>query len=155
MTPLETLKLRVDLLRRLRVFFDTRGFLEVETPVLQPLYVGASARPFVTHDNALDIPLYHHERWDGEGSPNQLSGESIPLAARVAAVADSLDTLTSCRAGGEALDWEVAVAEIVDGSGTKFDPEVVQAFRGALPRLREVWEGLGERAPHRSADAVT
>jgi putative two-component system response regulator len=103
---------------------------------------------------ALDAVTWHHERWDGEGYPNGLSGESIPLAARIAAVADSLDALTSCRAGGEALDWEVAVAEIVEGAGTKFDPEVVQAFRGALPRLREVWEGLGERAPQRSAETL-
>jgi response regulator RpfG family c-di-GMP phosphodiesterase len=101
---------------------------------------------------ALDAVTWHHERWDGEGYPNGLSGESIPLAARIAAVADSLDALTSCRSGGEALDWDVAVAEILEGSGTKFDPEVVQAFGGALSRLREVWEGLGERAPHRSTD---
>ena len=103
---------------------------------------------------ALDAVTWHHERWDGEGYPNGLSGESIPLAARIAAVADSLDALTSCRVGEEALDWEVAVAEILEGSGTKFDPEVVQAFRGALPRLREVWEGLGERSPQRSADML-
>ncbi|HWA56191.1 MAG TPA: lysine--tRNA ligase [Gemmatimonadales bacterium] len=54
----ERFRLRSRLTSRIRAFLDARGFLEVETPVLQPLYGGASARPFVTHHNALDMPLY-------------------------------------------------------------------------------------------------
>ncbi len=54
----ERFRLRARLTSRIRAFLDTRGFLEVETPVLQPLYGGASARPFVTHHHALDMPLY-------------------------------------------------------------------------------------------------
>jgi lysyl-tRNA synthetase class 2 len=54
----EVFRLRAAVVRRLRAFLDARGFLEVETPILQPLYGGASARPFVTHHNALDMPLY-------------------------------------------------------------------------------------------------
>jgi lysyl-tRNA synthetase class 2 len=54
----EVFRLRAAVIRRLRTFLDARGFLEVETPILQPLYGGASARPFVTHHNALDMPLY-------------------------------------------------------------------------------------------------
>lgn len=54
----EVFRLRSRIVSRIRSFLDTRGFLEVETPILQPLYGGASARPFVTHHNALDMPLY-------------------------------------------------------------------------------------------------
>src|SRR5512134_1901877 len=54
----ELFRLRAAIIRRLRDFLDARGYLEVETPILQPLYGGASARPFVTHHNALDMPLY-------------------------------------------------------------------------------------------------
>jgi lysyl-tRNA synthetase class 2 len=54
----EVFRLRSRLVTRIRAFLDARGFLEVETPILQPLYGGASARPFVTHHNALDMPLY-------------------------------------------------------------------------------------------------
>jgi lysyl-tRNA synthetase class 2 len=54
----EVFRLRSKLVSRIRAFLDARGFLEVETPILQPLYGGASARPFVTHHNALDMPLY-------------------------------------------------------------------------------------------------
>jgi lysyl-tRNA synthetase class 2 len=54
----EVFRLRARIISRIRAFLDARGFLEVETPILQPLYGGASARPFVTHHNALDMPLY-------------------------------------------------------------------------------------------------
>jgi lysyl-tRNA synthetase class 2 len=54
----EVFRLRAAVIRRMRAFLDARGFLEVETPILQPLYGGASARPFVTHHHALDMPLY-------------------------------------------------------------------------------------------------
>src|SRR5690606_20049191 len=54
----EVFRLRAAVVRRLRAFLDARGYLEVETPVLQPLYGGASARPFVTHHHALDMPLF-------------------------------------------------------------------------------------------------
>jgi lysyl-tRNA synthetase, class II len=54
----ELFRLRARIVTRIRAFLDARGFLEVETPILQPLYGGASARPFVTHHNALDMPLY-------------------------------------------------------------------------------------------------
>ena len=77
---------------------------------------------------ALDVPHYHHERWDGSGYPNGLKGEEIPLAARIFAVVDVWDALTSNRTYRLALDPEQAKAYICDQAGKAFDPKVVHAF---------------------------
>jgi ribonuclease P protein subunit RPR2 len=74
----------------------------------------------------------HHERWDGRGYPDGLQGEQIPIAARVFAVADVLDALTSDRPYRPASSIAVARQMIVGGSGTHFDPAVVEAF-GQIP----------------------
>ena len=70
----------------------------------------------------------HHERWDGTGYPDQLVGEEIPLAARVFAVADTFDALTSDRPYRAACSFETARAVIAAGAGTQFDPDVADAF---------------------------
>ncbi|MCK9223584.1 MAG: HD domain-containing protein [Candidatus Muirbacterium halophilum] len=71
---------------------------------------------------------YHHEKWDGTGYPDGLSGEDIPLDARIVAVADTFDAMTSTRSYRKALDKEIAVEEIKRVSGTQFDPRIVEAF---------------------------
>ncbi len=70
----------------------------------------------------------HHERWDGSGYPDQLTGDDIPHAARVFAVADTLDALTTTRPYREALPFDRAREIIREGAGTQFDPSVVDAF---------------------------
>ena len=77
---------------------------------------------------AREIALSHHERWDGSGYPQGLSGEQIPVAGRIVAVADVFDALSHARPYKEAWPVEEAVAEILSGSGTQFDPAVVEAF---------------------------
>ena len=77
---------------------------------------------------ALDIPYSHHERWDGSGYPEGLKGEDIPLPARIFAVADVYDALTSDRPYREAWTRQQALQHIQDGAGTHFDPKVVKAF---------------------------
>ena len=77
---------------------------------------------------AVDIVRSHHERFDGAGYPRGLSGEEIPLAARIFAIADSFDAMTSDRPYRSALSADEAVAEILGGSGTQFDPACVDAF---------------------------
>ncbi|MEA2522411.1 MAG: hypothetical protein QOI81_2057 [Actinomycetota bacterium] len=77
---------------------------------------------------AVDIVRSHHEWFDGSGYPKGLAGEEIPLAARIFAVADSFDAMTSDRPYRAALPIEVAIAEIREGSGTQFDPAAVDAF---------------------------
>lgn len=77
---------------------------------------------------ALAIPSFHHERWDGTGYPRGLDGESIPVAARVLAVADVYETLMTARAYGPAMTSEEALSYIVDQSGTQFCPRAVEAL---------------------------
>jgi HD-GYP domain-containing protein (c-di-GMP phosphodiesterase class II) len=87
---------------------------------------------------------HHHERWDGTGYPDRLAGEAIPLSARVFAVADTLDALTTDRPYRPASDWTVARAEIRRASGTQFDPGVVGAFDSlADERFAAIRERVG------------
>lgn len=76
--------------------------------------------------------LHHHERWDGMGYPNGLSGEDIPMLARVVLVADAYDAITSTRSYQPAMPAEYAISEIRANSGTQFDPTVVDAFLGVV-----------------------
>ena len=82
--------------------------------------------------DAAKVVRSHHERWDGTGYPDGLAGEEIPLAARVFSVADVLDALTTDRPYRPASPFAVAREMIVQGSGTQFDPRVVEAF-AAIP----------------------
>jgi HD-GYP domain-containing protein (c-di-GMP phosphodiesterase class II) len=77
---------------------------------------------------AIDIPYCHHEKWDGTGYPRGLKGQQIPLAARIFAVADTWDTLTSDRPYRPAWPKEKVLDYIRDGVGTQFDPQVVALF---------------------------
>jgi ribonuclease P protein subunit RPR2 len=80
----------------------------------------------------------HHERWDGKGYPDGVAGTDIPLGARVFAVADSLDAMTSDRPYRSALHWPQARDEIFAQAGKQFDPDVVDAFRDRQAELHEV-----------------
>src|SRR6266545_357781 len=90
----------------------------------------------------LDVVRNHHERWDGAGYPDQLSALEIPLSARVFALADTLDAMTSNRPYREALAWHDAVEEIMAQGGRQFDPDVVEAFTIQEPSLRRIYEDL-------------
>ena len=86
----------------------------------------------------LAVVRSHHERWDGRGYPDGVGGADVPVTARVFAVADALDAMTSDRPYRPAGSWAAAAREIVAASGTQFDPAVVRAFVAAEPRLRRV-----------------
>lgn len=85
-----------------------------------------SAKPFF--HRAREIARHHHENWDGTGYPDALSGEHIPLAARIVRVVDVFDALRSQRVYKPAWPLERAVAALRDGSGTLFDPRLVEGF---------------------------
>jgi putative nucleotidyltransferase with HDIG domain len=93
---------------------------------------------------ARDVIRSHHERWDGSGYPDGLAGEDIPISARVFAVADTLDALTTRRPYREASSIADARAIIEAGRGTHFDPDVIVAFK-ALPdaQIEEIRGRIG------------
>jgi HD-GYP domain-containing protein (c-di-GMP phosphodiesterase class II) len=84
--------------------------------------------PIAFLEQAIPTVLYHHERFDGSGYPENLHGERIPLAGRIIAVSDVFDALTNDRPYRERLTVEQAVQTIKDEAGSKFDPAVVEAF---------------------------
>ncbi len=93
---------------------------------------------------AQQIALTHHEKWDGSGYPNGLSGNAIPQAGRIAALADVFDALTSVRPYKKAWTIEAAVAMIKENSGRHFDPELVEVFMRELPEILKILERFDE-----------
>jgi HD-GYP domain-containing protein (c-di-GMP phosphodiesterase class II) len=95
----------------------------VATKILEKIDGLKGAIPYIRH---------HHERYDGAGYPDGLSGEDIPVGARIIAVAETYDILTSDVPWREALTREAAVEEIESCAGSQFDPKIVDALRAAL-----------------------
>jgi putative nucleotidyltransferase with HDIG domain len=98
---------------------------------------------------ASEIVLTHHERFDGTGYPQGLMGDEIPLGARIFAVADTLDAITSDRPYRGARPYTVAIQEIQAESGKQFDPKVVEGF---LSIEVENWERIRQSAAMTSPD---
>jgi len=93
-----------------------------------PIYAYELLYPLMSLRSSLDIPHYHHERWDGGGYPRGLAGEAIPIAARIFAVVDSYDALISTRPYRAAWSHTRAMKEIKAQVGSAFDPKVVSVF---------------------------
>ena len=93
---------------------------------------------------ARNMAAYHHERWDGTGYPEGLHGEVIPLSARVMAVADVFDALSSPRVYKKAFSFDEAVQMIKDGAGTQFDPKCVDAFMESLTEVKKIYKKYQE-----------
>ncbi len=87
---------------------------------------------------ARNMAAYHHERWDGKGYPEGIHGEVIPLSARIMAVADVFDALTSKRIYKPPFPLEKALSILQEGAGTQFDPKCVEVFMEALPEVKAV-----------------
>lgn len=87
---------------------------------------------------ARNMAAYHHERWDGKGYPEGLKGEEIPLSARIMAVADVFDALTSKRVYKPAFPMDTALEIIREGKGSQFDPKCVEVFLEAIPEIEAV-----------------
>jgi putative two-component system response regulator len=105
---------------------------EWEVMKRHPLYGRDLLAPIAFLHSALDIPYCHHERWDGTGYPQGLAGEAIPLAARIFAVVDVWDAITSDRPYHKAAPAEEALHYIRSQAGRHFDPAVVAAFEAMI-----------------------
>ncbi len=113
-----------------RVLFKQSSLTSDERRLIQahPAEGGELAGRFSMFREGRRFIRHHHERWDGKGYPDGLAGEDIPLGARIIAVADSYDAMTSDRPYRKALPHEVALVELRRGAGSQFDPTVVDAF---------------------------
>lgn len=117
---------------------------------------------------AAEIALNHHEKWDGSGYPSGLSKEEIPLSARIVAIADVFDAVSSARRYKESYSLDDSFGLLLKDSGSHFDPAVVEAFTHIRSRIEEIWNSNQEMAdeevepsleisiscPFRSADEV-
>lgn len=100
--------------------------LEEYTEIKKHPAIGArivQSVPFL--EDAIPVILYHHERYDGKGYPDGITGDQIPLSARIVIVADAVDAMMSARPYRDALTMEKVMSELRDNSGTQFDPEIV------------------------------
>jgi HD-GYP domain-containing protein (c-di-GMP phosphodiesterase class II) len=116
---------------------DDREYGEIKR---HPVAGARLVRRFEPLRPALPYILFHHERWDGGGYPSGRSLEQIPIGARIVAVVDAFDAMTSLRPYRQPLTLAHALAEVHDGAATQFDPSVVRAFlaawsNGELSRL--------------------
>ena len=100
-------------------FEEIKKHPQIAADILRPIQFFHSLIPFI---------LYHHERWDGKGYPCNLKGDEIPLGARVIAIADVYQALTSDRPYRKAYTKPEAVKILTAGSGTQFDPRIVEVF---------------------------
>ena len=91
---------------------------------------------------------HHHERWDGKGYPDGLAGEGIPQLARLLAVADTFDAMTSDRPYRKGLSWEVAIGEIGKCAGSQFEPRLAEAFVSLMSA------DLGKAGPEKNAESA-
>ncbi|CAG0943333.1 partial Cyclic di-GMP phosphodiesterase, partial [Anaerolineae bacterium] len=101
---------------------------EWETMRLHPSYAYKLLAPVAYLRGSLDIPYFHHEKWDGTGYPRGLKGEAIPLVARIFALVDVWDALCSDRPYRAAWPQERAQQYIREQAGSHFDPQVVEVF---------------------------
>lgn len=112
--------------------------------VMEHPYLGYQMiQEFVFLKKAAEIVLYHHERYDGTGYPFGLSGEEIPLGARIFALADTLDAITSDRPYRMGKDFEEAMKEIEKGRESQFDPYLTDVF---LSIPREKWQDIKQNS---------
>ncbi len=91
---------------------------------------------------ASDIAMYHHEKWNGAGYPEGLSGEDIPIAARIVAIADVYDALRSTRVYKEAFTHEESTRRMIEESGKSFDPNLVNIFLHKNQEFKKVFDTL-------------
>lgn len=125
------------------------GKLDQDEWALMQKHVLMGAEILGEHDSPLlqmarTIALYHHEKFDGSGYPHRIAGEAIPIEARIVAIADVFDALTSIRPYKKAWEVQAAVDLLQSEKGKHFDPELVDLFIAQLPAMVEIKEKYAE-----------
>lgn len=136
-----------------------RGKLDPQEWAAMQQHVAIGARIIGEHSSGLlklarSITLYHHEKWDGSGYPHGLAGTDIPIEARIAAIADVFDALTSERPYKQAWPVEDALALIQREAGGHFDPQLVELFIEQLPAVLEVKKRWAEDTAQQSQTGI-
>lgn len=102
---------------------------------------------------AKEVALFHHEKWNGKGYPNGMKGEEIPLSARIVAIADVFDALTSERPYKKAWPEDKVINLLQEEAGEHFDPTLVPLFINCLPRVREIQKRYSDLQEAESANS--
>jgi HD-GYP domain-containing protein (c-di-GMP phosphodiesterase class II) len=123
---------------------DERGVME-QHPIFGANILGGSDSELLEYGKT--IALTHHEKWDGTGYPQKLKGKNIPLAGRIAAVADVFDAMTSNRPYRPAWSFEYAMEKILKNSDHHFDPEIIDCFRSLIDKIRMVFDNHKDITP--------
>jgi cyclic di-GMP phosphodiesterase len=113
-------------------------------PILGQQMIGQAA---LLRGRGAEVVRSHHERWDGKGYPDRLAGADIPLGARIFAIADTLDAITSDRPYRPASSWNKAVSEIMSQAGAQFDPDLVQLLLEREELLRRIYYEVSRTDP--------
>jgi diguanylate cyclase (GGDEF)-like protein len=136
--------------------FNKAGKLEAEAWELiksHPKLSATIAGHVVSLIACLPAILYHHERWDGDGYPDGLEGEAIPIEARILALADAFDAMTSSRPYRSKLSYKKVLQELKHCAGTQFDPKLVEAFLPIALSTASEEMGVGEDRDSSKADS--
>ena len=134
--------------------------LSKTSPLTDDEWASIRRHPVIGFDMLKDVPFlqpsldpvrHHHERWDGEGYPDQLKGTSIPRIARIVAVADAFDAMTSDRPYRKGFSFQFAAKTIMSEAGRQFDPAVVEVFKTKTASIFALLEEMGKKpTPHAS-----
>ena len=127
---------------------------EREKMDMHPVIGESILRPIALLSPLLPGVRSHHEHFDGTGYPDGLAGDAIPIEARIMAVADAFDAMTSNRPYRDSLPEEDALAELRQNAGTHFDPRVVAAFERIYPAVKRTLQNLRPRAREESASKI-
>lgn len=126
--------------------FDTmKTHAHIGAETLRAASVHCGNNPLI--EMGIEIAEFHHEKWDGSGYPNGLSGRSIPLSGRILALGDVYDALTSKRVYKDAFSHEKSREIIVEGRGSHFDPDVVDAFLAVEEKFRHIRLSFADSVP--------
>jgi HD-GYP domain-containing protein (c-di-GMP phosphodiesterase class II) len=105
--------------------------------------------------DAIDVVKFHHEKFNGEGYPYGLKGETIPIIARIFTIADVFDALTSMRPYKEAMSFEDAMAVLEDGRGAQFDPTLLDTFTTIVKSLYETIASCSDETLREKQEHIT